>query len=57
MAEYEQAQRRQLREEVYATKPTRSTVFFRTFLPWQFLRFLWLNIKMMKIIHRSHASH
>jgi hypothetical protein len=41
----------------YATKPTRGTVFLRTFLPWQLWRFLRINLKMMTIIHRSHKSH
>jgi hypothetical protein len=41
----------------YATKPTRGTVFFRTFLPWQLWRFLRINLKMITIISRSHGSH
>ena len=40
----------------YATKPTRTTVFFRTFLPWQMWRFLRINLKMITIIGRSHGS-
>jgi hypothetical protein len=36
------------------TRPTRSTVFLRTFLPWQLWRFVRINLKMMGIIrHRS----
>jgi hypothetical protein len=38
----------------YATKPTRGTIFWRTFLPWQMWRFLWINLKMVSIIRRSH---
>lgn len=38
----------------YATKPTRGTVFMRTFLPWQMWRFVWINLKMVGIIWRSH---
>jgi len=46
-----------LREDFYATKPTRWTLFLRTFLPWQALRFAVINIKMMRVIHRSHRGH
>ena len=38
----------------YATKPTRGTIFMRTFLPWQMWRFVWINLKMVGIIWRSH---
>ena len=31
--------------------PTRATLFFRTFVPWQFLRFAWINLKMVRMIH------
>jgi hypothetical protein len=41
----------------YATKPTRGTIFLRTFVPWQIYRFLKINLKMMTIIARSHKSH
>jgi len=41
----------------YATRPTRATVFLRTFLPWQAWRFLRINLKMMTIISRSHKPH
>jgi hypothetical protein len=40
----------------YATKPTATTVFFRTFLPWQMWRFVWINLKMIGIIRRSHSG-
>ena len=40
----------------YATKPTRWTLFLRTFVPWQIVRFLAINLKMMAIIRRSHAA-
>lgn len=36
------------------TKPTATTRFFRTFLPWQFIRFIVINLKMMRIIAMSH---
>jgi hypothetical protein len=38
----------------YATRPTRSTLFMRTFLPWQLWRFAVINLKMIGIIRRSH---
>lgn len=41
----------------YATKPTRGTIFLRTFVPWQIYRFLKINLKMVTIIARSHKSH
>jgi hypothetical protein len=38
----------------FAPLPTRTTRFFRTFIPYQIWRFIWLNIKMIKIIRDSH---
>lgn len=38
----------------YATIPTREKLFWRTFLPWQLWRFVWINLKMLRIIARSH---
>jgi hypothetical protein len=46
-----------LTEQFYATKPTRFTVFLRTFLPWQIVRFAFINLKMLRIIRRSHSGH
>ncbi len=40
----------------YATRPTRFTVFLRTFLPWQVWRFMVINVKMLRIIARSHRG-
>ena len=40
----------------YVTNPTRSTLFLRTFLPWQLWRFAAINLKMIGIIRRSHRS-
>ncbi len=36
------------------TKPTATTRFFRTFLPWQFIRFIVINVKMVRIIAMGH---
>lgn len=41
----------------YATRPTRSTLFLRTFLPWQLWRFLLINLKMMLLIGREKHMH
>jgi hypothetical protein len=40
----------------YATKPTRVTLFLRTFLPWQAWRFAAINLKMIDIIRRGHKT-
>jgi hypothetical protein len=37
----------------YVTRPTRLTLFLRTFVPWQLWRFARINLKMMRIIRRS----
>ncbi len=37
----------------YVTRPTRLTLFLRTFLPWQLWRFARINLKMIRIIRRS----
>jgi hypothetical protein len=39
---------------LYATKPTGFTLFLRTFLPWQLMRFAAINLRMVRIISRSH---
>ncbi|MGC9220661.1 MAG: hypothetical protein ACP5H2_04815 [Solirubrobacteraceae bacterium] len=40
----------------YASKPTRFTVYQRTFLPLQIWRFAVINLKMIGIIRRSHHA-
>lgn len=45
-----------LRESFYATRPTPGTVFMRTFLPWQMLRFAIINLRMLVIIGKSHEG-
>ncbi len=47
-------ERLHLTESFYATRPTPFTVFLRTFLPWQVLRFAVINLKMLSLIGRSH---
>lgn len=43
-----------LSQSFYAMKPTPLTVFLRTFLPWQLWRFARINLKMLRIIRKSH---
>jgi hypothetical protein len=40
----------------YVTKPTRWTLFLRTFVPWQLWRFVVINLKMIDTEHRSHRA-
>ena len=37
----------------YVTRPTRWTLFLRTFVPWQLWRFVRINAKMIRIIRSS----
>ena len=37
-----------------APLPTPPTRFFRTFVPWQVLKFISINLKMIRMIRRSH---
>ena len=37
-----------------AALPTKWTLFLRTFLPWQLVRFACINLRMLGIIRRSH---
>jgi hypothetical protein len=46
-----------MKESMYATRPTRLTVFLRTFLPWQILRFLLINFRMMRMIRINESTH
>ena len=34
----------------FVPTPSRATVFLRTFLPWQLVRFAWINLKMVRMI-------
>jgi hypothetical protein len=37
-------------------RPTKRTLFWRTFVPWQLLRFLVINLRMTRMIMRSHDT-
>jgi hypothetical protein len=41
-------------QQHYASKPTKTTLFFRTFLPWQLFRLLVVNLRMTMMILKSH---
>jgi hypothetical protein len=38
-----------------APVPTRWTIFLRTFIPWQMVRFAAINLRMFRLIWRSHG--
>lgn len=39
----------------YPPKPTWTTMYMRKFLPWQLVRFLIINLKMIKLMRKSHG--
>ena len=41
-------------DSVMAPVPTYWTIFLRTFIPWQMVRFVVINLKMLRLIWRSH---
>lgn len=41
--------------EFYAPRPSPVTLFFRTFVPWQLVRFVWINLKMIRMIGKAHS--
>jgi len=38
----------------FAPRPIRRTVALRTFIPWQMVRFAVINLRMFRIIAKSH---
>lgn len=38
----------------FASYPTGFTKFLRTFIPYQFVRFVVINLKMLRMISKSH---
>ncbi len=42
-------------DESYPPMPTKSTLFWRRFWPWQAWRWLVLNIKILKIVAGGHS--
>lgn len=47
----------EINTNVYATQPTRLTLFLRTFVPWQLWRFVCINLRMMTLIGREKHQH
>lgn len=43
-------------DDFFALQPGPWVKFFRVFWPWQFLRFLVINFKMLRIISDSHSE-
>jgi len=42
-------------QEHYAPMPTKTTLFWRNFIPWQIVRFFVLNLKILKIVVKGHS--
>lgn len=40
--------------EFFVPTPSRATLFLRTFLPWQLVRFACINLKMIRMIGIGH---
>ena len=38
----------------YAMKPSHWVLFWRTFFPYQLYRFVWINVRMLAMIWKSH---
>lgn len=43
-------------EGFFASVPTKTTIYFRTNLVWQLIRFIYINIKMLIMIRKSHQG-
>lgn len=43
-------------QQRHAMKPTPLVLFFRTFFLYQMLRFVWINLRMLKMIWMSHRG-
>jgi hypothetical protein len=41
--------------EFFVPRPSAMTLFFRTFVLWQLVRFVWVNIKMLRMIGKAHS--
>lgn len=46
-------ERERVAQSFFATRPTSFTRFLRTFIPWQVVRFVWINLKMIRIIAKA----
>ncbi len=43
--------------EFFIPTPSRTTLFFRKFVPWQLVRFVWINLKMIRMLGIGHHGH
>lgn len=46
--------KRAYQQDYYPPVPTGLTKYFRKNLIWQFIRFIVLNLKMLKVVRKSH---
>jgi hypothetical protein len=53
---YTPAPKARMKAAYYATRPTGWTRYLRTSLPWQLVRFVVINLKMIRIIGISHRG-
>lgn len=44
--------RKPFEQSYYPPVPTRWTQYWRTNLPWQFIRFVVLNVKMLRMVRK-----
>lgn len=42
-------------QDYYSPMPTKTTRFWRNFIPWQLVRFVVLNLKILKIVVKGHS--
>lgn len=40
-----------------SVRPTKRTLFWRTFAPWQLVRFIVINLRISAMILKSHDTH
>lgn len=43
-----------IKEKKYYLRPSKLTIFLRSFIPWQIYRFIVINLKMLKMMLKSH---
>lgn len=50
------AERTKVKRLLPAPQPTRGTLFWRTFLPWQLWRFIAINLQMIRMMRLEHKK-
>lgn len=48
--------RKPTESERTAMKPLGWVLFFRTFFVYQFYRFIWINLRMLRMVFKSHGG-